>query len=69
MQYEVNYGLTEASGPGCIHLGIGNEHKLGSIGKAGFNWEARLLNEKWEDVKGEEVGEIIVKGAGVMREY
>ncbi len=46
MQYEVNYGLTEASGPGCIHLGIGNEHKLGSIGKAGFNWEARLLNEK-----------------------
>lgn len=69
MQYEVNYGLTEASGPGCIHLGIGNEHKLGSIGKAGFNWEARLVNEKGEDVKRGEIGEIIVKGNGVMREY
>jgi acyl-CoA synthetase (AMP-forming)/AMP-acid ligase II len=69
MEYDVNYGLTEASGPGCIHLGIGNEHKVGSIGKAGFNWEARLVNERGEDVAQGEVGEIIVKGNGVMREY
>jgi acyl-CoA synthetase (AMP-forming)/AMP-acid ligase II len=69
MQYEVNYGLTEATGPGCIHLGIGNEHKLGSIGKAGFNWEARIVNEKGEDVVPGEIGEIIVKGNGVMKEY
>jgi acyl-CoA synthetase (AMP-forming)/AMP-acid ligase II len=69
MLYEVNYGLTEASGPGCIHLGIGNEHKLGSIGKAGFNWEARIVNESGEDVPQAEVGEIVVKGNGVMREY
>jgi acyl-CoA synthetase (AMP-forming)/AMP-acid ligase II len=69
MEYEVNYGLTEASGPGCTHLGIGNEHKVGSIGKAGFNWEARLVNERGEDVAQGEVGELIVKGNGVMREY
>jgi len=69
MLYEVNYGLTEASGPCCIHLGIGNEHKLGSIGKAGFNWEARLVDENGKDVNLGEVGEIIVKGNGVMREY
>jgi acyl-CoA synthetase (AMP-forming)/AMP-acid ligase II len=69
MEYEVNYGLTEASGPGCIHLGIGNEDKVGSIGKAGFNWEARLVNERGEDVSQGEVGELIVKGNGVMREY
>jgi len=69
MLYEVNYGLTEASGPCCIHLGIGNEHKLGSIGKAGFNWEARIVNENGKDAPPDEVGEIIVKGNGVMREY
>jgi len=69
MLYEVNYGLTEASGPGCIHLGIGNEHKLGSIGKAGFNWEARIVNESGEDVPQGEPGEIVVRGNGVMREY
>ncbi len=69
MLYEVNYGLTEASGPCCIHLGIGNEHKLGSIGKAGFNWEARIVDENGKDVPLGEVGEILVKGNGVMREY
>ena len=69
MEYEVNYGLTEASGPGCIHLGTENEHKVGSIGKAGFNWEARLVNERGEDVARGDVGEIVVKGDGVMREY
>jgi len=69
MLYEVNYGLTEASGPGCIHLGIGNEHKLGSIGKAGFNWEARIVDENGNDVPSGVIGEIIVKGNGVMKEY
>ena len=69
VEYEVNYGLTEASGPGCIHLGIGNEHKLGSIGKAGFNWEARIVDEKGEDMERGEIGEIVVKGNGVMKEY
>lgn len=69
IQYEVNYGLTEASGPMCIHLTMSDEHKLGSIGKAGFNWEARIVTEKGEDVAPGEIGEIIVKGNGVMAEY
>lgn len=69
MLYEVNYGLTEASGPGCIHLGVGNQHKVGSIGKAGFNWEARLVNGQGEDMPRGETGEIVVKGNGVMKEY
>ena len=69
MLYDVNYGLTESSGPGCIHLGIGNDHKLGSIGKAGFNWEARIVDEHGRDVAQGEVGEIVVRGNGVMREY
>jgi len=69
VEYEVYYGLTETSGGGCIHLGIGNEHKLGSIGRPGFNWEARVVNEEGEDQRIGEIGEIIVKGNGVMKEY
>jgi acyl-CoA synthetase (AMP-forming)/AMP-acid ligase II len=69
IQYASSYGLTEASGPGCIHLGVGNEHKLGSIGRAGFNWEARIVNERGEDVEIGEIGEIVVRGNGVMKEY
>ncbi|OPY79258.1 MAG: Long-chain-fatty-acid--CoA ligase [Syntrophorhabdus sp. PtaU1.Bin058] len=69
MLIEVNYGLTEGTGPQCIHLGIENEHKVGAIGKPGFNWEAKVVDENGKDVPRGEVGEIIVKGNGVMREY
>jgi long-chain acyl-CoA synthetase len=69
MQYDNNYGLSEATGPGCVHLGLENRDKMDSIGKQGFNWEARVVNEKDEDVKIDEAGELIVKGRGVMKEY
>jgi acyl-CoA synthetase (AMP-forming)/AMP-acid ligase II len=69
MQYDTNYGLSESTGPGCVHLGIENEHKVGAIGKPGFNWEARIVNERGDDVAQEEVGELIVRGNGVMKEY
>jgi fatty-acyl-CoA synthase len=32
-QYDTNYGLTESTGPGCIHLGVENIHKVGAIGR------------------------------------
>jgi acyl-CoA synthetase (AMP-forming)/AMP-acid ligase II len=69
MQYDTNYGLSEATGPGCVHLGIENERKVGAIGKAGFNWEVRIVNDKGEDVAQGQVGELIVKGCGVLKEY
>lgn len=69
MQYDTNYGLSESTGPGCVHLGIENEHKVGAIGKAGFNWETRIVNDKDEDVAPGEIGELLVKGNGVMKEY
>ncbi len=69
MEFEVNYGLTEACGPGCIHLGIGNDHKLGSIGRPGFNWEACIMDGNGYPVSTGETGEIVVKGNGVMIEY
>jgi acyl-CoA synthetase (AMP-forming)/AMP-acid ligase II len=69
MQYDTNYGLSESTGPGCVHLGIGNERKVGAIGKAGFNWETRIVNDKGEDVAPGEAGELLVRGNGVMKEY
>jgi len=69
MQYDTNYGLSEATGPGCIHLGIENEHKVSAIGKAGYGWQVRIVDGEGRDVAQGEAGEIIVKGCGVMREY
>ena len=68
-QYDTNYGLSESIGPGCVHLGVENIHKVGAIGKAGYKWDARIVDEKGNDVKQGEVGELIVKGAGVMTCY
>jgi long-chain acyl-CoA synthetase len=69
MQYETTYGLSESSGPGVIHLGIQNERKVGAIGKPGLLWDARIVDATGEDVRRGEVGEVILRGAGVMKEY
>lgn len=34
-QYDTNYGLSESLGPGCVHLGLENTHKVGAIGVPG----------------------------------
>ena len=68
-EYDTNYGLSESLGPGCVHLGVENLRKVGAIGVPGYGWEARILDEKGEDVKPGEVGELAVKGPGVMLCY
>lgn len=65
-QYDTNYGLSESIGPGCVHLGVENIAKVGAIGKPGYGWQARIVDEHGHDVTGDEVGELIVKGPGVM---
>ena len=45
-QYDTNYGLTEATGPGCLHLGIGNFNKVGAIGRAGFGWKLKVVDDQ-----------------------
>ncbi len=69
MQYDTSYGLSEATGPGCVDLRIENEHKVGAIGKPGFNWETRIVKEKGGSVAQGEIGELTVRGNGVMKEY
>ncbi|MCR5019586.1 class I adenylate-forming enzyme family protein [Ruminococcus sp.] len=68
-QYDTNYGLSESIGPGCVHLGVENIHKVGAIGKAGFGWEVKIVDERGETVPRGEVGELCVKGPGVMTCY
>ena len=65
-KYDTNYGLSESIGPGCVHLGIENVHKVGAIGKPGFMWEVKIMNGNKEVKEPEEVGELCVKGPGVM---
>lgn len=68
-QYDTNYGLSESTGPGCVHLGMENIHKVGAIGIPGYRWECRIVDEDGKDVKKGDVGELIVKGPGVMTCY
>ena len=68
-QYDTNYGLSESIGPGCVHLGVENIHKVGAIGKAGFGWEVKIADENGNAVERGQVGELLVKGPGVMKCY
>jgi len=67
--YDTNYGLSESSGPGCVHLGVENIHKVGAIGIAGYGWETKIVDEKGNTVAQGAVGELAVKGPGVMTCY
>lgn len=69
-QYDTNYGLSESIGPGCVHLGVENIHKVGAIGVAGYLWQTKIVDESGNEVtEAEKVGELAVKGPGVMLEY
>jgi len=67
--YDTNYGLSESTGPGCVHLGIENIHKVGAIGRPGYRWEAMIVDDDGNPVPCGKVGELIVKGPGVMKGY
>ncbi len=64
--FDNNYGLSESLGPGCVHLGVGNNHKLGAIGIPGYEWKLKICDENHQVVPQGEVGELVVKGPGVM---
>ncbi len=69
MLYDTNYGLSECTGPGCVHLGVENIHKVGAIGVPGYGWECKIVDKDMNPVKQGEVGELLLRGNGVMREY
>ena len=67
--YDTNSGLSESTGPGCVHLGVENIHKVGAIGIPGYRWECKIVDEDGKEVAKGDVGELCVKGPGVMTCY
>lgn len=67
--YDTNYGLSESIGPGCVHLGVDNIEKVGAIGIPGYGWQAKIVGPDDREVRQGDVGELIVKGPGVMKCY
>lgn len=68
-QYDTNYGLSESIGPGCVHLGVENIHKVGAIGVPGYGWQCKIVGDDGNEVKRGEAGELCVNGDGVMTCY
>ena len=64
--YDTNYGLSESIGPGCVHLGVENINKVGAIGVPGYGWEAKVVDSDKNEVPQGTVGELAVRGPGVM---
>jgi len=64
------YGITEGGGGGLTHLYDEDVfRKPGSIGKATAFMEAKVVNDKGEEVPPGVVGELILKGPRLMKEY
>ena len=68
-KYDTNYGLSESTGPGCVHLGLDHVDKVGAIGVPGYGWQCKIVDEDGNIVERGEVGELCVKGPGVMKCY
>ena len=67
--YDTNYGLSESIGPGAVHLGVENIHKVGAIGIPGYKWQVKIINDEGNEAARGEVGELCLKGDGVMKCY
>ena len=61
-QYDTNYGLSESIGPGAVHLGVENVHKVGAIGVPGYGWQVKIVSPEGEQVAQGDVGELCLKG-------
>ncbi len=68
-QYDTNYGLSESIGPGAVHLGVENVHKVGAIGVPGFGWKVKIVDPEGQTVEQGSVGELCLQGPGVMTCY
>jgi acyl-CoA synthetase (AMP-forming)/AMP-acid ligase II len=70
MQYDNNYGLSESTGPGPVHLGLENAFKDGAVGKVGNGWQLKIVHPDGnQNVPPWMAGELLIKGDGIMKEY
>ena len=63
-----SYGLTECS-PTCVENPFGRPTRPGSIGLPIPPFKARIVDDQDKDVPRGEVGELLVSGPSVMKEY
>lgn len=63
-----SYGLTECA-PTCVENPFGRTTKPGSIGLPIPPFRARIVDENDRDLPAGEVGELLIQGPGVMKEY
>jgi len=64
-----SYGLTEVTSTGTALKPELALKKIASVGKPFFTLEARLIDEKGGEVAPGQVGEIVLRGPNVMKEY
>jgi long-chain acyl-CoA synthetase len=62
------YGMTETAGTISTHR-VGQRVKPGSVGTAADGMELRLVDERGADVARGEVGEVLLRGPGLMKGY
>jgi acyl-CoA synthetase (AMP-forming)/AMP-acid ligase II len=67
--YDNNYGLSESTGPGSVHLGLENKFRAGAVGKVGYGWQLKIVTEDDSEFSPRMIGELCIKGDGVMCEY
>ena len=63
------YGLTETCGPACLIDAENALKRIGSTGKAFFHTDIRIVRSDGSDCDPDEAGEVLVRGAHIMREY
>ena len=63
------YGLTETCGPACLISPEEAISKAGSTGPAFFHTDIRVVDPRGVDAAPGEIGEVIVRGRHVMKEY
>jgi len=63
------YGMTETGGPACLISAEEAVRKAGSTGPAFFHTDVRVVDDDGRDVAPGEVGEVIIRGTHIMKEY
>ena len=63
------YGLTETCGPACLISPEEALAKIGSTGPAFFHTDVRVVDEQGHEVTPGQVGEVLVRGAHIMKGY
>ena len=69
LECQVSYGLTESGGPGCLNLSGDRMDKLGSIGRPGLGWEAKVVDAQGRTLPPDTSGELWIRSDHMMSRY